>query len=173
MKILFDDIPEIGSLNVECLAGYEELIGLVGEDSDGVFSFDSPIKGLFAVSRKGRNVFVEFKADGSLNAICSRCLEAFPCPISGSGRLVLFPEGENSDENFDGELDKDYYDGRSIDLGVILAEEVALIAPINPLCSPSCKGLCYLCGQNLNNKECGCPRTPCDERLSILKNLKF
>ena len=173
MKILFDTIPEIGSLNVECFAGPEELIGLVGEDSDGVFSFDSPLKGQFAVSRKGRNVFVEFEADGSLNAVCSRCLEAFPCPIIGSGQLVLFPDGEDSDESFDGDLDKDYYDGRSIDLSLILAEEVALVAPINPLCSTSCKGLCYLCGQNLNDKECGCFRTPCDERLSILKNVKF
>ena len=57
----------------------------------------------------------------------------FPCPIKGSGRLVLFPEGEDSDEAFDGELDKDYYDGRSVDLGVVLAEEVALVAPVTPL----------------------------------------
>ena len=173
MKILFDTIPEIGSLNVECSAGPEELVGLVGEDSDGVFSFDSPVNGQLTVSRKGRNVFIEFEAEGSLNAVCSRCLEAFSCPVSGSGQLVLFPEGEDSDESFGGELDKDYYDGRSIDLGLILAEEVALVAPINPLCSKSCKGLCYLCGQNLNDKECGCVRTPCDERLSILKNVKF
>lgn len=173
MKILFDTIPEIGSLNVECFAGSEELSGLVGEDSDGVFSFDSPVKGLFSVSRKGRKVFVEFEAEGSLDAVCSRCLVTFPCPIKGSGQLVLFPEGEDGDEAFEGELDKDYYDGRSIDLGVILAEEVALVAPVTSLCSASCKGLCHICGQNLNEKECGCPRTPCDERLSILKNIKF
>ncbi|MHC5034737.1 MAG: YceD family protein [Planctomycetota bacterium] len=173
MRILFDAIPEIGSLNVECFAGSEELRGLVGEGSDGVFGFDSPVKGLFAVSRKGRKGFVEFESEGSLDAVCSRCLVTFPCPIKGAGRLVLFPEGEDSDEAFNGELDKDYYDGRSVDLGVILAEEVALVAPVTPLCSTNCKGLCYLCGQNLNDGECGCSRTPCDERLSILKNIKF
>ena len=173
MKILFDTIPEIGSLNVECLAGPEELAGLVGEDSDGVFSFDSPVKGRFAVSRKGRNVFVDFETEGLLNAVCCRCLEVFPCPVSGEGHLVLSPEGEDGDESFDGALDRDYYDGKSIDLGLILTEEIALVAPVNPLCSTSCKGLCYLCGQNLNDKECGCTRTPCDERLSILKNVKF
>ena len=173
MKILFDTIPEIGSLNVECLAGPEELTGLVGEDSDGVFSFGSPVKGRFAVSRKGRNVFVDFETEGLLNAVCCRCLEVFPCPVSGEGHLVLSPEGEDGDESFDGVLDRDYYDGKSIDLGLILAEEIALVAPVNPLCSTSCKGLCYLCGQNLNDKECGCVRAPCDERLPILKDVKF
>ena len=173
MKILFDAIPEIGSLNVECLAGPEDLEGLIGKDSDGIFSFESPLEGRFAVSRKGRKVFVELYFSGELKAACSRCLEDFPCPLSGSGRFVFFPEGEDGDELLDGDLDRDYYDGRSIDLTRILAEEIALAAPINPLCSLSCKGLCYLCGQDLNEGECGCPRTPGDERLSILKNIKF
>jgi uncharacterized protein len=170
---LFDVIPETGSLNVECFAGPEELKGLVGEGSDGAFSFDSPVRGMFEVSRKGHKVFVGFEARGSLSAACSRCLEVFLCPISGSGHLVLFPEGEDSDEVLDGGLDKDFYDGRSVDLGGILAEEVALLAPVTPLCSVNCKGLCYLCGQNLNDKECGCARNTCDDRLSILKNIKF
>jgi len=27
--------------------------------------------------------------------------------------------------------------------------------PSRPVCRPDCKGLCLVCGQNLNEKDCG------------------
>jgi uncharacterized protein len=38
-----------------------------------------------------------------------------------------------------------------INLAPILREEMLLATPIRPLCRPDCKGLCLVCGENLND----------------------
>ncbi|MEE0776702.1 MAG: DUF177 domain-containing protein, partial [Bacillota bacterium] len=38
-------------------------------------------------------------------------------------------------------------------------------------CREDCKGLCPSCGQNLNNKECSCDKSPIDPRLAVLADL--
>lgn len=37
-----------------------------------------------------------------------------------------------------------------------IREEILLNFPLKVLCSRSCSGLCFRCGQNLNWGECGC-----------------
>ena len=41
-----------------------------------------------------------------------------------------------------------------------------------PLCSESCKGLCAVCGTNLNKDSCTCKREWQDPRLAALKELR-
>ncbi len=38
-----------------------------------------------------------------------------------------------------------------IDLAPIVREEMLVALPISPLCRPDCKGLCPVCGENLND----------------------
>ena len=39
------------------------------------------------------------------------------------------------------------------------------------ICSEECKGLCPICGQNLNDGECSCDKEQTDPRFDILDNL--
>ena len=39
--------------------------------------------------------------------------------------------------------------------------------PIQTICSEACKGLCKICGCNLNERECGCDRHIMDPRMAI------
>ena len=48
-----------------------------------------------------------------------------------------------------------------------------LALPDYVLCDPACKGLCPVCGADLNDGECGCERTVPDPRLAALKDLKL
>ncbi len=41
------------------------------------------------------------------------------------------------------------------------------------LCSENCKGLCHVCGVNLNEADCKCDNEDLDPRLEILKKFKF
>jgi len=41
-----------------------------------------------------------------------------------------------------------------IDLQEFIGDYLALEIPINPVCKPSCRGLCSYCGQNLNLAQC-------------------
>lgn len=58
----------------------------------------------------------------------------------------------------DGEEDEVIvYTDRKLDLGQTVLEELSMTFPAKPLCKPDCKGLCPVCGQNLN--EGGCEHT--------------
>ena len=46
-------------------------------------------------------------------------------------------------------------DDMHIDLAQLLREYALLEVPISPLHSPDCKGLCPVCGQDLNIRDCG------------------
>lgn len=59
----------------------------------------------------------------------------------------------------------------TIDLFSLFSEEVILNAPTKHLCKESCKGLCEICGKNLNEGDCSCQKGFVDSRLEILKNL--
>lgn len=66
------------------------------------------------------------------------------------------------------------FDGRQIDLGGIVREQILLALPIDaPLCREDCKGLCPSCGKDLNQAECGCERKPKDPRWAALESIKL
>lgn len=172
MKISLDEIPEQGSLKVELTESGEDLNRFMGEDISSVFEFKAPANGYFDISKRERTLFVDIRIEGSAKVACSRCLVEFDYPLHGFSHLVFYPEdahveGEESDE------ERDYYDGEKLDISEILAEEILIIVPFNPLCSDDCKGLCPVCGANLNEETCGCSRDVADERFSVLKGLKI
>ncbi len=58
-----------------------------------------------------------------------------------------------------------------IDLTPVMREYILLEIPISPLCRPDCKGLCPICGNNLNESTCTHEQEPGDPRLASLKKL--
>jgi len=58
-----------------------------------------------------------------------------------------------------------------IDLNPVLREYAVLEIPISPLCKPDCKGLCPICGNNLNESTCTHEDDSGDPRLASLKSL--
>jgi uncharacterized protein len=58
-----------------------------------------------------------------------------------------------------------------IDLAPLVREYMLLDIPMKPLCRPDCKGLCPVCGQNLNDSTCQHQVDEIDPRLSVLKEL--
>lgn len=93
--------------------------------------------------------------EGEILLTCSRCLEKFLHGI----KLKI-----------DEELMKNEIDDLSrVDLTSNLVEDILLSLPIKPVCSEDCKGLCSVCGHNLNEGDCGCNRESIDPRLAKLK----
>ena len=71
---------------------------------------------------------------------CSRCLAETELNI-------------NKDVRLDYSVGKD---DTAIDISGDIREEIILEYPLQPLCSPACKGLCPECGKNLNEGSCSC-----------------
>ena len=173
MKIIIDEIPETGALDVKFSEDEHSLNSLFGQGLEKDFHFDFPVKGSFHISRESKNIFIDLEIAGSVKADCSRCLANFKSPINSSSHLIFWP-GENIEEDGSEEEDfgKSFYYENHLNLEEILREEISLLLPFNPLCKKICKGLCSSCGQNLNNGDCSCSKVVVDRRFEVLKGFK-
>ena len=61
-------------------------------------------------------------------------------------------------------------DGDGIDLDEVLSACFILNTDSKLLCSEDCRGLCPVCGKNLNDGPCSCTK-PVDPRLAVLGQL--
>ncbi len=88
--------------------------------------------------------------------ICARCGESFESQLNIRFKLVLTKSDDRDPEDEDegyGTYEKD-----EIDLLQISLEQIIEKLPTTLTCSDKCKGLCYICGANLNETECECQR---------------
>jgi len=126
-----------------------------------------------------------------LGTECKRCLKDVALSLPVAFTLNLVPakqvrgehdgagEGEDDGRGERGgtfqldDADREVFDGEKIELDPILREQVLLALPMDALCAESCKGLCAQCGQDLNEKPCGCEQKRVDPRLEPLKNIQL
>jgi len=141
------------------------------------FSATTDLEGRIQVSNQEGMVVVEGDIDVNLKMRCSRCLVSFPYPVSRHFRSVYVPFPETCQEE-DVELkpydmDVSIYNGIDLDLDNVLFEQVFLGMPAQVLCQPDCKGLCPVCGVNLNLETCQCDVPLPDTPFTVLKKLKL
>ena len=103
---------------------------------------------------------------GRLELECVRCLEPFEQALhSQVTELYAFDNRSVTESNLlvpeDGQ----------IDLEPLLREYALLEIPIKPLCRPDCKGLCPVCGENLNQHDCRHRRASSDSPFAALKDV--
>lgn len=125
-----------------------------------------PLKGFFSATRTTEGIYIQGDLYSTTTLPCTRCLEDAIIPISISLDELYYyppsmaPEGEPI-------IGEDGF----IDLAPVVRELSLLDIPIKILCQPDCHGLCQICGQNLNEGDCGCPEEDIDPRFSILQKL--
>jgi len=85
---------------------------------------------------------------------CDRCCEE--TSVSCETDVCVFLVREKQEEEND---DIVVVSGDFFEIDELVNEAVMLSAPAKLLCKESCRGLCPLCGQNLNVKNCGCRQT--------------
>ena len=155
--INIDEIPPEGkdvSFEIET-DGFNERLslnkGLVGRPT----VLKAPPQANLKLEVRGVTVLVNGKASLLAEGVCSRCSEATEIRLSPSVSMVLKPK-KNDDEIED--LNLGFYEGKEIDLGPIIEEQLILGLPFKVLCKDDCKGLCSKCGENLNlTGLCSCP----------------
>lgn len=106
---------------------------------------------------------------------CRRCLAELDLPLAIELLTVFVPEGgelTEGDEPADESL-RPYDPGdREVDLSGWIREELVLSAPAWPVCRPDCRGLCPVCGVDLNESTCTCVREASDPRWATLRALR-
>jgi uncharacterized protein len=108
---------------------------------------------------------------------CSRCLKVFTFHIDTDLDITLAPEKvlESAPEHELGrsELDMEFYQGGEIEPLDLVKEQLLITVPMVPLHGHDCKGLCPVCGTDLNETDCGCKVDSTGEfgAFSALKDL--
>ena len=140
------------------------------------FRVVAPVTLTFDIHKDKQLFRLAGRVQTTLELPCSRCLEQFEWPVDASFDLRYQPRTENTGEG-EREIGEDdlttaYYENEQIDLGQLMQEQFYLSLPMKPLCSEDCKGLCPVCGTNLNRETCSCRRDWEDPRFAALKNLQ-
>ncbi len=78
---------------------------------------------------------------------CARCLKPLEEPIATEFNVRFHKSAGDDDEIY-------LYEGDSLDITDMIKDHVLLALPIQSLCGPDCKGLCPICGTNLNEGGC-------------------
>jgi uncharacterized protein len=125
----------------------------------------------------GGNLHISGRVKAGPQLECSRCLKSFVYSIDTALNIDVAPVSAMGTapehELAGGELDMEFYQGEEIEPLNFVKEQLLISIPMVPLHSPDCKGLCMVCGADLNSAGCGCKKDKRDEfgAFSVLKDL--
>jgi len=134
------------------------------------------IKGPVHLLRTHQGILVTATLIVQTTQACSRCLKEYTSPSTitveeefsptidiNTGRSL--PPPANAEEVL--RIDSIHV----LDLTETLRQYVLADAPMKPLCRDDCRGLCQLCGANLNQGICNCVIAQPDPRWGTLSSL--
>jgi len=114
-------------------------------------SFDAPLTIDAECIFDGEGFNVRGTVSTRLNSECALCGKPFvePFAFEFDERFVVSP----------GDDDECYsYKGEELDIKQMVLDNLFLNLPAYSTCRPDCKGLCPLCGCDLNLEQCSCVR---------------
>ena len=136
----------------------------------------APLTGKVRFLRLGEGILATAQVKTQVRVHCRRCLadveasvelhleEQFRPSIDIiSGRPIPLEDGQEEATRTD--------ERHMLDLTEVVRQNLMLALPMSPLCRADCRGLCPVCGQNLNDGDCACQPTEGDSRLSVLRDL--
>lgn len=106
----------------------------------------------------GDGVYVDAHAEGTVKLTCSRCLGSFAKKMGLDCEAKFMENPEDRSREDRDEIEVFSLENGVCDLSEMVRHEIVLNLPMKPLCSPRCKGLCPVCGANLNEGGCDCEK---------------
>ena len=100
---------------------------------------------------------------------CDRCLQPVRTTIHVPMECELAsPEVTEQSEDAD---EQSFMVGYEFDVAAFIESEISFNMPTKVLCKPECKGICKVCGKNLNEGDCGCDQFVPDLRMAAIKDI--
>jgi uncharacterized protein len=122
--------------------------------------------GVVDIGRTPQGLVVTGTFSGVTDLECARCLKTFEQRLNWEmTELYAFTEKSVSESGLLVPEDA------QIELEPIIRDYALLEIPISPICQPDCKGLCPVCGQDLNIRDCGHGPPEDESPFSQLKTL--
>ena len=159
---------ELGNIfeNEGSSVSFDHTVKMDGSDYSADSCFVSGIRCRGSIFNRAGVVQMVGQADFDYQAPCDRCTamseKHFSVPIEHE--LVRRRDTDGHDDDYI------LVEGSGLELDDIIYEDAVFSLPMRYLCKETCKGLCPVCGADLNVGECGCKK-PSDPRLEALRQL--
>ena len=112
-------------------------------------------------------VSVKGNARVVLQMQCDRCLKEVQQPVDLQFEIEVYtPDTEVEEADY-----QEFMEQYSLDVEGLISNEILMSLPAKVVCKEDCKGICFKCGKNLNEGECGCSTKEIDPRLAKLMEL--
>ncbi len=123
---------------------------------------DGPMQVAGSVRGTVDGVIAGFTASAPAHFTCVRCLTEWDDVVEVEGT-----------QHFGSIPDEDGYAivDRAVDVSAPATDELSLGIPSSPLCRPDCRGLCPICGNDLNSEPCDGHGEDPDSPFAALRDL--
>lgn len=133
-------------------------------DYPDVVEFLEPVK-IEGTLKNENDVFVlEAKGETLVTLMCDRCLT----PVR---KELCFEIKERFAHTGRGNEETETFSKDQIELDDYVARGILEVLPMKIICRDDCKGLCPVCGKDLNEGDCTCDTTERDPRFESLRTL--
>lgn len=128
----------------------------------------SPVSFVFTNTGKGR-ARIEGKADFVFQAGCDRCLK----PVEERREVSFTREVWAPDMAAEPSVyeEQPFMEGFQMNVEDLLISEIVTSWSMKILCKPDCKGICPICGRDLNTGTCSCDTFVPDPRMAAIKDI--
>lgn len=134
--------------------------------SQGAQSYEilskSPVTFVFTNTGEGK-ARLEGKVSLKVQGACDRCLTPVPVELN-----LDFGQQEIS---FQTGLEEGYMEGSCLDTEAFVHNEILVSWPGKILCREDCRGICPVCGRDLNKGDCGCDTFVPDPRMAVIQDI--
>ncbi|MHC1750428.1 MAG: DUF177 domain-containing protein [Cellulosilyticaceae bacterium] len=111
--------------------------------------------------------FVSGTVEADLPLVCDRCMNEYIYSIHAELCSEFSSDRQYLEENEDARPVVE----SCVDLSDDIAQAILIDMPMKLLCKEDCKGLCKVCGRNLNQGLCSCMQDELDPRLEQFKDI--
>lgn len=103
---------------------------------------------------------------------CSRCLSDVVLNYDLKiNRTVNVEKKEALTDNLNEYDEISYIEDCTLDVDLLVLDELYTVLPMSVLCKEDCKGICKVCGTNLNKSICDCDQTVPDPRMAVFSDI--
>jgi uncharacterized protein len=141
-------------------------------------ALEAPVAVDFVLTHDKSDLRLAGNLDTAVRFTCGRCLRQMSRPVVTRFDLLYLPQPpatagpEEEIELKYEDMDVGFYDGIRLDVDLMAIEQIELALPMRFICGEECRGLCPMCGADLNERTCSCSQESSDPRLAVLREFR-
>ena len=132
-----------------------------------LYHFDKPVNITGSIFNNGQSLSFRAVCKGVMHTNCARCMKDIDVDVEFDiDEALAQDDGTVLDES-----DIILFEGSTVDIDDIILNNFLMNISGKYLCKDDCKGLCEICGADLNEGDCGCSHETIDPRWQALADL--